>query len=94
MILGSYQSELKMSPAKKKNGSDFEQSIGELEKIVERMEQGEQSLDDTIKDFERGMALAEQCQKSLDSANLRVEKLVKKQERYDLEVFDPEEIDE
>ena len=57
----------------------------ELEKIVQRMEQGEQSLDQTLKDFERGMALSEQCQKSLDVAQQRVEKLVKKHGDYKLE---------
>ena len=51
-----------MCPAKK-TSNDFEKSLLELEKIVDRMEQGEQSLDDTMKDFERGMQLSQQCQK-------------------------------
>ncbi|NKB75944.1 MAG: exodeoxyribonuclease VII small subunit [Gammaproteobacteria bacterium] len=81
-----------MSPAKKKDTSDFEQSLIELEKIVERMERGEQSLDETISDFERGMTLSDQCQKNLDSAQLKVEKLIKKHEKYQLESheYEPE----
>ena len=38
--------------------SDFEKSLNELEKIVERMEHGEQSLEASLKDFERGMTLS------------------------------------
>ncbi len=56
----------------------FEESLEELENIVQRMEQGEQSLDQTIRDFERGMQLAQQCQKSLDAAQLKVDRLLKK----------------
>ena len=57
---------------------DFEKSLAELEKIVQRMERGEQSLEQTLKDFERGMVLSEQCRKSLETARQRVEKLVAK----------------
>lgn len=64
---------------------DFEKTLAELEKIVQRMEHGEQSLDDTLKDFERGMVLSETCQKSLAQAQQKVEKLVKKHGDYKLE---------
>ena len=47
-------------------------------KLFRRMEQGEQSLEQTLADFERGMVLSEQCRKSLDAARQRVEKLVGK----------------
>lgn len=66
-------------PRDKQNQSpDFEKSLAELEKIVRRMEHGEQSLEQTLKDFERGMMLSEQCRKSLETARQRVEKLVAK----------------
>ena len=75
--------------------SDFENLLGELDTIVERMEKGEQSLDQTMKDFERGMTLSEQCQKSLDAAQLRVDKLVKKHDGFALESMEePSETDE
>jgi exodeoxyribonuclease VII small subunit len=67
---------------------DFEQLLGELDQIVERMEQGDQSLEQTMKDFERGMSLSEQCQKSLDAAQLKVDKLVQKHGSYKLEQMD------
>ena len=79
-----------MPAAKKSTTAGFEKSLNELEKIVERMEQGEQSLDDTLKDFERGMMLSEQCQKGLDEAQQKVEKLVKKHGGYSLEPFEDE----
>ena len=67
---------------------DFEKSLAELEKIVQRMERGEQSLEQTLKDFERGMVLSEQCRKSLETARQRVEKLVAKHGDYKLESLD------
>ncbi len=65
--------------AKKKTTADlpdFEVALKELESIVNRMEQGEQTLEDSLKDFERGMALSKQCQQSLKQAELRVEKML------------------
>ncbi len=73
-----------MTASKKKPITDFEKSLGELEKIVRRMERGEQSLDDTIQDFERGMALSELCRKGLDEAQQKVEMLIKKHGDYGL----------
>ena len=53
----------------------FEASLEELETLVERMEDGELSLEDSLKTFERGMALAKSCQTALDKAEQRVEQL-------------------
>lgn len=79
-----------MSAPKKSTTADFEKSLAELEKTVKRMEQGDQSLDDTLKDFERGMMLSELCQKGLDEAQQKVEKLVRKHGRYKLETVGDE----
>ena len=76
-----------MAAAKKKPIADFERSLAELEEIVRRMEQGEQSLNDTIQDFERGMALSELCRKGLNEAQQKVETLIKKQGNYRLQPF-------
>lgn len=73
---------------------DFEKLLAELDKIVARMEQGEQSLEHTMQDFERGMALATACQKSLDEAQQRVDKLVKKYGKYQLESMQDADEDE
>ena len=53
----------------------FEASLEELEALGERMEDGELSLEDSLKTFERGMALAKSCQTALDKAEQRVEQL-------------------
>lgn len=61
----------------KKNAiPDFEAALAELEKIVERMESGEQSLEEALKSFQRGIELARACQQGLKEAEQRVEKLV------------------
>ncbi|MCG8614148.1 MAG: exodeoxyribonuclease VII small subunit [Pseudomonadales bacterium] len=57
------------------NPIPFEQSLQELEAIVKKMEQGELSLDDSLKAFERGVALSRQCQNALKDAELKVAKL-------------------
>ena len=76
--------------AAKKSPSDFEKSLSELEKIVERMEKGEQTLDQTLKDFERGMTLSRSCQKSLEEAQLKVDKLIKKHGEFEVDSMDGE----
>jgi len=58
---------------------DFEKSLRELETIVERMEQGELSLDESLKQFERGVALTRACQSALQQAEQKVEILLRNQ---------------
>lgn len=57
--------------------SRFEASLEELEKIVARMESGDQSLEESLKDFERGVTLTKACQTMLKNAEQKVEALVK-----------------
>jgi exodeoxyribonuclease VII small subunit len=54
---------------------DFEAAMGELEALVERMEQGECSLEESIRQFERGVRLARTCQQALRAAEQKVLKL-------------------
>lgn len=53
----------------------FEDGLKELEEIVTKMEAGQVSLDDAVSLYERGMALQKRCQKQLDDARLRIEKI-------------------
>jgi exodeoxyribonuclease VII small subunit len=55
---------------------DFEAALAELEKIVEQMESGEQTLEESMKSFQRGIELTRVCQQGLKEAEQRVEKLV------------------
>lgn len=62
----------------------------ELESLVERMEQGEQSLEDSLKDFERGIALTRNCQKSLQETEQKIQQLIEKNGQDELVDFDEE----
>ena len=62
--------------AKKK--MNFEKSLSELETLVEEMEQGDLSLEDSLKHFEKGIGLTTECQRALQSAELKVQELVEK----------------
>ena len=53
----------------------FEQALSELEEIVQKLEEGDASLDEAIKAYSRGIELKNQCQRRLDSARLQVEKI-------------------
>ena len=57
--------------------AQFEASLKELEAVVARMEQGEQTLEDSLRDFERGVQLTRQCQNMLSSAQQRVDMLTR-----------------
>lgn len=54
----------------------FEAAFAELEEIVQQMEAGQLSLDESLALFERGRALAERCGRLLENAELRVRQLV------------------
>ncbi|MDJ0860978.1 MAG: exodeoxyribonuclease VII small subunit [Gammaproteobacteria bacterium] len=58
---------------------NFEKALRELETLVESMEQGDLSLEDSLKAFERGVELTRTCQKSLDEAEQKVELLTGKE---------------
>ena len=53
----------------------FEESIKELETIVKSLEDGEPSLDDSLKSFEKGITLIKVCQKELESAENKIREL-------------------
>ena len=60
---------------KKAKQSSFEDALNELEALVEQMESGDLSLDQSLAAFEKGVALTRQCQKALSEAELKVQKL-------------------
>lgn len=68
----------KKATSKATNTPDFEKSLDELEKLVERMEQGELTLEESLKSFERGVELTRRCQKALDEAQQKVDQLLEK----------------
>lgn len=80
-----------VKPVESSKTADFEGSLAELEKLVTRLEAGEQTLEQSLGDFERGIALARSCQKSLKVAEQRVEKLIEKDGEFITEAFAPED---
>ncbi len=61
---------------KKSSTPDFETALAELEKLVEKMESGNQSLEQALQSFQRGIELTRACQQGLKEAEQRVEKLM------------------
>jgi exodeoxyribonuclease VII small subunit len=53
----------------------FEQALAELERIVQDLERGQLDLEAAIQAYERGTALKDHCQRKLQEAQLRVEKI-------------------
>ena len=60
----------------KKVDVNFEKALDELESIVEDIESGDLSLEDSLKSFEKGIKLARKCQEQLSKAELQVQKLI------------------
>jgi exodeoxyribonuclease VII small subunit len=54
---------------------DFETTLAELEALVQRLEKGDLSLDESLKAYERAVSLSRACQQALQAAELRVKKL-------------------
>ena len=52
--------------------ADFEQSLDALEQLVEQMERGDMSLEESLAAYERGVGLYRKCQTALEQAELRV----------------------
>jgi len=61
----------------------FEEAIGELGSIVGRIEKSEIPLQDSLKDYERGMALITHCRGILQRAEKRIEKISKEEKSGD-----------
>jgi exodeoxyribonuclease VII small subunit len=64
---------------------DFERSLAELEAIVDKLEAGDLSLDESLKQFERGVQLTRVCQSALKQAEHKVEILMRKSGTNDFE---------
>jgi len=70
---------------------DFEASLKELETLVESMEQGDLSLEESLGHFERGVQLSRACQQALKTAEQKVEILMKKNGQDEITPFDSED---
>lgn len=60
------------------DGLTFEQALGEIESIIERIETGEIGLEESLREYERGVALVNHCRGKLDGAQRQVEDLTRR----------------
>ena len=74
----SNQRELQGIMAKGKKKPDFEQSLAELEALVDALEAGDLSLEQSLTSFEKGIALTRTCQAALNEAEQTVKILTEK----------------
>ncbi len=66
----------------------FEDALGELETIVKTLEAGDQRLEDSLSQFERGVALARFCQQNLADAEQKVKVLLEEDGEETLQELD------
>jgi len=69
-------------------GTRFEDALGELETLVRSLESGDASLEESIDQFERGVALSRHCRQSLGEAEQKVKVLLEEDGEERLEAFE------
>jgi exodeoxyribonuclease VII small subunit len=62
----------------RKKAPDFEHSLAELQTLVERLESGELSLEESLGAFEQGIRLTRECQSALSQAEQKVQILLER----------------
>ena len=67
--------------------ADFETSLDQLEQLVEKMEHGEMTLEESLAAYERGVGLYRKCQTALEQAELRVRLLTDPEHPENAEPF-------
>jgi exodeoxyribonuclease VII small subunit len=66
---------------------DYEASIAELESLVERLEQGDISLEESLKLYESGVLITRDCQEALSQAEQKVQMLLQQSDQTNLVDF-------
>lgn len=80
--------------SKKKVDFDFENALQELEDLVDKMENGNFGLEESLQQFERGVSLTRACQKALSEAEQKVRILLQENGKDGLAPFDAEDDEE
>lgn len=76
-----------------KKSYPFEQSLEKLEQLVERMEEGDLTLEDSLKTFEEGIRLTRECQQALENAEQKVRLLIEENGQVAEVDFEPDDAD-
>jgi exodeoxyribonuclease VII small subunit len=77
----------------KRKKLDYEAAVTELESLVERLEQGDISLEESLKLYESGVLLTRDCQEALQNAEQKVQMLLQQSGQTNLVDFDPNNTD-
>ena len=77
---------MKKKTSKKKPDPSFEDALAQLETLVEKLEDGDIPLEDSVEAYVRGMELVKHCMKKLDKAETTLKKLTQTGE--DIELID------
>lgn len=72
--------------------TSFEEAMQKLDVIVKQLEQGQIPLEEAIKIFEEGVKLYRLCASQLEEAEKKLQKLVKTETGFQLELIDDSEI--
>lgn len=67
---------------------EFESALAQLEQIIESLEGGELTLENSLKEFERGVKLSRTCHSALEQAQQRVQQLIEEDGQLRFEDFD------
>lgn len=67
---------------------NFEKNLSTLEKLVEALESGDLSLEQSLNQFEKGVKMTRECQAALEAAEQKVEMLVARNGEIELVDFD------
>jgi exodeoxyribonuclease VII small subunit len=78
--------------SKDKKAVDFEQQLASLEGLVNSLESGELSLEESLKSFEQGIKVARDCQAALKSAEQKVEVLMRQGDELASQPFEDNEL--
>lgn len=70
---------------------DLETSLGEINTLIEQMEQGELRLEQSLEKFERGITLIKHCQKVLQEAEQKVQILIQHKDQENLQPYENNE---
>ena len=78
--------------SKDKKAVDFEQQLASLEGLVNSLESGELSLEESLKSFEQGIKVARDCQAALKTAEQKVEVLMRQGDELVSQPFEDNEL--
>lgn len=71
---------------------NLEDSLSEITQLIDRMEHSEQTLEQSLEHFERGITLVRHCQKLLDQAEQKVELLMQNNDKEELTPYETNDL--